>query len=479
MFTVYPQLRLYIDGVWSPASDGRTRPVINPADDEILGHLPMASAADLDHALTASQKGFELWRALPPIKRAEIIIRAAQLLRERGDDITRIACLEEGQPFNEGKNTVLRAADVLEWDAAEGRRVYGRIVPSEPGLRLLVTREAIGVVAAFTPWNSPVFTPCRKIGSVLAAGCALIMKGAEETPASTAAVVQCFVDAGVPPGVINLVYGDPAQISSHLIASPIVRLITFTGSVTVGKHLAQMAAGQMKPSIMELGGHAPVIVCEDADLDNAARQLAIVKYRNAGQACLCPTRFWVADKVYRRFVDVFVDEAGKLKVGSPLEEGVSMGPLANTRRLAAIQSLVNDAVERGAKVVLGGRRIGERGCFFQPTALGDVPDGARILNEEPFGPVAVINRFTDLEDVIDRANALPFGLAGYVFTRSAATAEMLSRRLECGTIGINHLTISTSGIPFGGVKDSGYGREGGTEGVAGYTVVKTISHLHI
>ncbi|MGF6303785.1 MULTISPECIES: NAD-dependent succinate-semialdehyde dehydrogenase [Paraburkholderia] len=479
MTLAYPAPRLYIDGEWTLASDGRTRPVINPADDSVLGALPIASDADIDRALASAQNGFEAWRGVPPIKRAEIINRAAQLLRERCDEITCIACLEEGQPFEEGKSYVMRAAEILEWDAAEGRRVYGRIVPSEPGLRLMVTREPIGVVAAFTPWNAPVFTPCRKIGSVLAAGCSLILKAAEETPASTAAVVRCFVDAGVPPGVVTLLYGDPAQISTRLIASPVVRLVTLTGSIHVGKHLAQLAAAEMKPSVMELGGHAPVIVCEDANVEDAARKLAFVKYRNAGQACLCPTRFWVADAVYDRFLATFTTEVSKLKVGSSFEPGVTMGPLANAKRLSAMQELVGDAVAQGARVVAGGERIGDRGCFFQPTVLADVPDAARILREEPFGPLAVINRYTDLEDVIGRANALPYGLAGYVFTRSANTAEMLSRRLECGTVGINHLTVSTSGIPFGGIKDSGYGREGGAEGVESYTVVKTLSHLFI
>jgi succinate-semialdehyde dehydrogenase / glutarate-semialdehyde dehydrogenase len=479
MTPTYPEPRLHIAGEWTQASDGRTRPVVNPADDGVLGQLPVASAADLDRALAAAQAGFEKWRAVPPIQRAAIIQRGAQLLRERGDEITRIACLEEGQPYEEGKTYVQRAAEVLEWDAAEGRRVYGRIVPSEPGLRMMVTREPIGVVAAFTPWNAPVFTPCRKIGSVLAAGCALIMKGAEETPASTAAVVQCFIDAGVPPGVLNLVYGDPGQISSHLITSPIVRLVTFTGSVVVGKQLAQLAAAHMKPSVMELGGHAPVIVCEDADVEDAARKLAFVKYRNAGQACLCPTRYWVARPVFDRFLEVFTAVVSKLQVGSAFEAGTTMGPLANAKRLAAIASLVDDAVTKGARLVAGGERIGDRGCFYRPTVLADVPDDARALREEPFGPVALINRFDDLEDVIARANALPYGLAGYVFTRSAATADLLARRLEVGTVGINHLTVSTSGIPFGGVKDSGYGREGGSEGVESYTVLKTISHLFV
>ena len=475
----YPEPKLYIDGEWMTGSGSHIRQVVNPVNGEVIGNLREASVADLDRALTAAQKGFEIWRATAPIKRAAILHRAAQLLRERNDDITRLACLEEGQPFEEGKTYVLRGAEVIEWDAAEGRRVYGRIIPSEPGTRVMATREPVGVVAAFTPWNAPVFAPCRKIGSVLAAGCALVMKGAEETPASTAALVQAFVDAGVPPGVINLVYGDPETISSQLIQSPIVRLVTFTGSVSVGKQLARLAGAEMKPCVMELGGHAPVIVCDDANVEDAAEKLAFVKYRNAGQACLCPSRFWLADGVHDRFVALFAEYAQRLKVGPAFDPDTRMGPLANSRRLEAIQSLVDDAVDQGATVHAGGKRIGTKGCFFEPTVLGEVPYSARIHSEEPFGPVAVMNRFTDLDKVVKQANKLPYGLAAYVFTRSMKTADFLATNLQCGTVGINHMTVSTSGVPFGGVKDSGFGREGGIEGVANYTVIKTISQLYV
>lgn len=475
----YPTALMYIDGEWVDGGGARTREVVNPATNTVIGTFNEASEADIERALEAARKAFQTWRSIAPIERATILNRAAALLRERNDDITRLACMEEGQPFEEGKSYVLRSAELIEWDAAEGRRVYGRVIPSAPNVRAIASREPIGVVAAFTPWNAPIFTPCRKLGSVLAAGCSLVMKGAEEAPATTAAVVRAFIDAGVPPGVINLVYGDPAAISRQLIASPIVRMVTFTGSVSVGKHLAQMAAGQMKPSLMELGGHAPVIVCDDADVEDAAQKTAFVKYRNAGQACLCPSRFWIASAVYERFAAAFVAHVAKLKVGDAFAPGVTMGPLANARRLAVIAGLADDARTQGATVLSGGSRIGKEGCFFAPTVLGDVPYSARIHAEEPFGPIAMLNRFDDLEDVIARANALPYGLAAYVFTRAASQAEMLARRLECGTIGINHMTVSTSGVPFGGVKDSGFGREGGIEGVEGYTVIKTISQMFI
>lgn len=477
--TSYPEVKQCIAGEWVPGSSAQKRRVINPSDEKLLGEFAEVSEADLDRVLEAAQTGFSVWRAVSPIARAEILMNGARLLRERAEDIARLASLEEGQPYAEGKAYIQRAAEIIEWEAAEGRRVYGRIIPSEPGLRMMVVREPIGVVAAFSPWNAPVFTPSRKISSVLAAGCALILKGAEETPASTAAVLQVFIDAGVPAGVANLVYGDPAVISKYLIRSPIVRLVTFTGSVPVGKQLAQLAAAQMKPSVMELGGHAPVIVCADADVEDAAKKLAAVKYRNAGQACLSPSRFWIHESVYGAFLDSFLEMVSKIKVGDAFEDGVVMGPLANSRRLAVVQSLVDDALGHGSKRLAGGARIGEQGYFYAPTVLGEVPSEARIMSEEPFGPIAVVNAFSDVENVIAQANSLPYGLAGYVFTRSAAMAERLSRRLECGTIGINHLTVSTTGIPFGGVKDSGFGREGGTEGVESYTVTKSISHLHL
>ncbi len=406
-----------------------------------------------------------------------MIQRGAALLRERVDEIARLSAMELGQPVAEAKSYVLRGVEVLEWDAAEGRRVYGRIIPSAANTRVMATREPIGVVAAFTPWNGPVFTPCRKIGSSLAAGCALILKGAEEAPASTAAVVQAFADAGVPAGVINLVYGNPEMISSHLIASPVVRMISFTGSVPVGKHLAAQAGAQMKPCLMELGGHAPVIVCEDADIEDAAARLAFVKYRNAGQACLCPSRFWIADAVYDRFVQAFLAHVEKLRPGDPFDPETNLGPVANERRLAAIESLVDDARTCGADVLAGGERWGNRGYYYKPTVLGHVPGQARIMREEPFGPLAVLNRYESLDAVVEAANSLPYGLAAYVFTRDAATAERLAGSLACGTVGINHMTVSTSGVPFGGVRDSGYGREGGIEGVESYTTVKTVSHL--
>lgn len=472
----YPQLKLCIDGQWV-AETGAVCEVINPADGSILGHLPVAGVPELDRAIAAAEKGLRIWRSTPPARRTEVLLKAAVLLRERIELIAPLSTLEVGQPIGDARNYLLRGAEIIDWDANEGRRVYGRIIPSEPGLRQMVVHEPVGVVAALTPWNAPIFTPCRKIASALAAGCSLILKAAEEAPAATMALVQCFIDAGVPPGVLNLVYGDPAMISRYLIEAPAVRLISFTGSVPVGKYLAQLAAQQMKPTIMELGGHAPVIVCADADVQGAAEKIAAAKYRNAGQACIAPSRFYVHESVYASFVERFVAAAEKIKVGPGFEAGVGMGPLANIRRLAAVESLVDDALKRGARAASGGKRLPGPGFFFPPTVLVDVPGDARILSEEPFGPVVTIAPFRELDDAIAQANALPYGLAGYAFTRSAATADKIATELECGAIAINHLTVSTHGIPFGGVKESGIGREGGTEGVAGYTISKTVTHL--
>lgn len=475
----YPDIKLLINGQWQSGTGNTLVQVHNPATDELLGEFAEASQSDIDACLSAAKRGLDVWRKIAPIQRADMLQKAANLLRTRARDIAHLAALDEGQPFDEAISYVLRGADMVEWDAAEGRRAYGRIIPAGGNTQVLATKEPIGVVAAFTPWNGPTFTPCRKLGSALAAGCSIIMKGAEEAPASTMAVVQAFLDAGVPDGVINLLYGNPQQISEQLIASPVVRMVSFTGSVAVGKQLAQQAAAQMKPCLMELGGHAPVIVCADAAVEDAAKKLAFVKYRNAGQACLCPSRFWIDASVYEQFSEVFLAEVAKIRVGGAFDDDVNMGPVATHKRLQALQSLVADGIACGAKLLTGGQRIGTQGCFFEPTVFADVPEAARMLSEEPFGPIAILNSFTDIDRVISAANSLPYGLAAYVFTGSATMANKLSSEIECGAIGINHLVVSTSGVPFGGVKESGYGREGGIEGVQSYMVTKTVSQMFV
>ena len=470
----YPNLQLFIDGEWK-SRDGQ--PVLNPADDSVLGTVPHATRADLDAALEAAEKGFKVWSRTSPAKRAEIILKAAQLMRERIEELAVAMTLEQGKPIAQSRLEILRACEIIEWDAQEGRRIYGRIIPSEPGMRHSVLRQPIGVVAAFSPWNFPTSSPARKVGGALSAGCSIILKASEETPAGAVQLVKAFADAGLPPGVLNLVFGKPAEISEYLIPQPAVRLVTFTGSVPVGKHLTALAGAHMKPVIMELGGHSPVIVCDDVDPVSSAVNSALAKSRNAGQVCVSPTRFFVEDAIYDRFTEAMTEKAASLKVGSGLDPANQMGPLANERRIAAMEMLVTDAREKGARVMTGGGRIGNRGNFYPLTVLADVPDEARAMREEPFGPLALLNRVRNLDEAIEKANSVPYGLAGYAFTNSARKAERMAESVEVGNLSINHFVASSAETPFGGVKDSGFGREGGTEGLQCYTVVKNVSHL--
>ncbi|MBW6396645.1 NAD-dependent succinate-semialdehyde dehydrogenase [Roseomonas sp. HJA6] len=470
----YPTLKLRIAGDWRQRPGA---PVHNPLDDSVIGEVPYATRADLDDALAAAVEGQRIWRRTAPARRAGIMREATRLLRDRADAIAAAVTLEQGKPRAQAKVEVLRACDIIEWDAEEGRRAYGRVIPAEPGMRHIVLREPIGLVAGFAPWNFPVSSPTRKVAGALAAGCAIILKASEETPAGAMHLVEAFIDAGVPRGVLQLVFGVPSEISEYLIPQPDVRLVTFTGSVPVGKRLSALAGAHMKPAIMELGGHAPVIVCDDVDVESAAALSATVKSRNAGQVCVAPTRFYVDDAVHDRFADAFGETARAVRVGDGLDPATQMGPVANPRRLEAMQRLVADAVARGARVLAGGERIGNRGCLFPLTVLADVPDDALAMHEEPFGPLALISRTRDLGEAIAKANALPFGLAGYAFTHSAPRVERLSEELEVGNLSINHLVASVPETPFGGVKDSGYGREGGSEGLACYTVTKNVSHL--
>jgi succinate-semialdehyde dehydrogenase / glutarate-semialdehyde dehydrogenase len=469
----YPELQLYIDGRWKRASG---QPVINPADESVIGTVPHATTGDLDDALAAAGRGFVLWRNTSPAKRAQIILKAASLIRDRVDEMAIAMTLEQGKPIDQARLEILRGCEIIEWDATEGLRVYGRIIPSEPGMRHSVLRQPIGPVAAFSPWNFPMSSPARKVAGALSAGCSIILKASEETPAGAMQLVRAFHDAGLPAGVLNLVFGNPAEISEYLIPQPAIRLITFTGSIPVGKKLSAMAGEHMKPVIMELGGHGPVIVCDDVDPVATAATSVIGKSRNAGQVCVSPTRFFVQEAIYKQFEDAFADKARQVKVGDGLDRSNQMGPLANSRRIDMMESLVADAKTKGARVVAGGSRIGNRGYFFPLTVLAEVPDDARAMNEEPFGPLALINPVKTLDEAIEKANALPFGLAAYAFTRSAKNADRLADGIEVGNLSINHFVASLAETPFGGVKDSGYGREGGTEGLQCYTVTKNVSH---
>jgi succinate-semialdehyde dehydrogenase/glutarate-semialdehyde dehydrogenase len=473
---MYTDLSLHIGGAWRNGDGRQGEDVVNPATEKPLARLPHASASDLDEALEAAKGGLAVWRATSAFDRAKVLRKAAQLVRERVEPIARIMTQEQGKVLGESRMEVMVTADIIEWFAEEGRRAYGRIIPGRAkGTRQMVLQEPVGVVAAFTPWNFPTLTPARKIGASLAAGCSIIIKPSEETPGSCVELVRCFVDAGLPPGVLNLVFGVPAQVSEHLIASDLVRKISFTGSVPVGKHLAGLAAKGMKRATMELGGHSPVVVFADADPEKTADTIAAFKYRNAGQVCISPTRFYVQEPVYDRFLKRFTEFANAIKLGDGLEQGTTMGPLANARRLDAMEAIVNDSRSRGAKIVTGGKRRANQGYFFEPTVITGLPDDSKLMTQEPFGPIAPVVTFKTFDEVVARANALPFGLAAYAFTGSTQTANAIGEALEAGMVGVNSVAISTPETPFGGIKDSGYGHEGGIEGMEAYMVRKFVS----
>ena len=472
--TQYPDLQLYIGGAWRRAAEGQ--PVLNPADESVIGMVPVASRSDLDAALAAAADGFRTWSKTSPAKRAEVMLRAARLMRERIEEIAYAITLEHGKPIAQARLEVIRGCEFFEWDAAEGQRTYGRVIPSEPGIKYIVMHQPIGMVAAFSPWNFPMSQPARKIGGALAAGCSIILKAAEETPAGAIHIARAFHDAGLPPGVLNLVFGVPSEISEYLIPQEQTRLIAFTGSTAVGKKLTEMAARHMKPVLMELGGHAPVIVCDDVDPVATAITSAIRKARNSGQVCTSPTRFYVQKPLYDAFCKTFAEKAKTVTVGNGLDADTQMGPLANHRRIEALEALVADARDKGARVLAGGERLGNRGYFFPLTVLADLPDDARAMREEPFGPLALINPVSSIDEAIEKANALPFGLAAYAFTHSARNADRLAEGIEAGNVSINTLEASVAETPFGGVKESGNGREGGAEGLAHYTIVKNVSH---
>lgn len=473
----YLEPALYIDGRWIEAGSAGCRPVINPADGAELAAVPLAGVAELEQAVTAAQRGFALWRATPAHARHECIARATRLLCDRADAIARIMTLEQGKPLSESRREVLLSAEIIDFLAEEGKRAYGRLVPprSDGIFAQAVTRVPVGPAALFTPWNFPMNLPARKVGAALAAGCSAILKPAEETPGSAIELVRAFHDAGLPAGVLNLVCGDPAQVSSYLIAHPAVRKVSFTGSIPVGKHLGELCARGVKRFTAELGGHAPVLILPDADPVHVGRLSVAAKFRNAGQVCASPTRFYVHRSLFEVFLETFAAGARALRVGNGLEAGTEMGPLAHHRRVGEMEALVEDAVACGARLVCGGQRLPGPGFFFAPTLLADVPANARILRQEPFGPLAVVNAWETLDDAIGQANGLPYGLAAYLFTRDLALAHRVSASLEAGMVGINHFGVSQPETPFGGVKESGHGSESGQEGLAAYLDTKLTS----
>jgi succinate-semialdehyde dehydrogenase / glutarate-semialdehyde dehydrogenase len=472
--TTYTDLKLYIDGEWLGSGSRRTHRVINPANGATLGELPLVDTADLDRALQAAERGYKLWRRATADERGRVMKGAAQLIRQRADHIARIATLEEGKTVGEARAEAMMTANLFEFYGEECRRTYGRVLVRPTGTRSMVTKEPVGPVAAFAPWNFPIANPGRKLGAPVAAGCSVILKPAEESPGSAIEVVRALYDAGLPPGVVQLVFGVPDEVSRHLLASPIIRKLSFTGSTAVGKHLLALAAQTVKRTTMELGGHAPVIVFDDADLDRTVEMLATAKMRNTGQVCVSPTRFYVQEGIYDRFVTAFTERTRKVNVGDGLLDTSHMGPMANPRRPAAIEKFVEDARSHGAKVHTGGERHGKEGLFFQPTVLSNVPLHAKIMNEEPFGPVAVITPFKTFDDAVEQANHLPYGLAAYAFTESGKRAMLITDAIESGMVGVNMVAMAAADAPFGGVKESGFGSEDGPEGLAACLVTKTI-----
>jgi succinate-semialdehyde dehydrogenase / glutarate-semialdehyde dehydrogenase len=470
------EVLLYIDGLWRPGADRQTLAIFNPATEVQIGTVAKASHMDLDQALRSAAEGFATWRAVPPFERARILRRASDLLRERAKDIAALMTAEQGKPLTHAQGEILSAADTIDWFAEEGKRCFGQVIPGRTADMQVSTRlEPVGPVAAFTPWNFPVSQATRKVAAALAAGCSIILKGPEETPASCAELVRAFVDAGLPVGVLTLVFGDPAEISRYLIPHPTIRKVSFTGSVAVGKQLAALAGQHMKRTTMELGGHAPVIVCEDANLASAAAALAQFKFFNAGQVCLSPTRFLVAEPIYDVFLDRFVEETRKIKVGDGFDADTYMGPVANARRIGAMESLTADALEKGGRLILGGKRVGTRGHFYSPTIVADVSTSARAMNEEPFGPLAVVAPFATLQHALTEANRLPYGLASFAYTGSLKSEALISERIEAGMLAINRVFQSLPEAPFGGVKDSGYGTEGGTQAIRNFLNEKMVA----
>ncbi|MBA3512186.1 NAD-dependent succinate-semialdehyde dehydrogenase [Sphingomonas sp.] len=466
-------LKLFIDGSWRAGEDRDHFTVVNPVTGSGIGELPLASEADLEEALAAAQRAYPEWRSTDVEKRGAILRKAAKLLRERAEDIGRLLTQEQGKPFAEAKGEVLGAAQLFDWYAEEARRDYGRVLVRPPGQLSRVMHEPVGPVATFTPWNFPIYLLAKKVAAALAAGCSVISKPPEETPGCTGALARALDDAGLPKGVFQLVHGVPDMVSGKLIGSPVIRKMSFTGSVPVGKHLMKLAADSLTRVTLELGGHAPVLIFDDCDLEKTLDMVVPQKFRNAGQVCVSPTRFYVQQGIYEAFIDGFARRTQKVKVGDGLAEDTKMGPLANKRRPEAVAAMIEDARAKGARVVAGGEP-GDSGFFFQPTLLADVPLEADIMNNEPFGPVAVSRPFDTFDDAVEQANRLPYGLAAFAFTENGRRANLLGDAIEAGMVGINTFNISVADAPFGGVKDSGFGSEGGKEGLETYQVVKAI-----
>lgn len=477
MSNTYDAPGLFIAGNWLRSGRKEVLPILNPATDETIAQLPMATLEDLERAVSSAHCGFEQWKDVSGFDRGQLLRRAAELMRARADLIAHTITQEQGKPLREAQQEAMAAADIIDWFAEEARRCYGRQIPARTrGVEQVVFRAPIGPVAAFSPWNFPVNQAVRKLSAAIATGCSIVLKGPEETPASCCALMQVFLDAGLPADVVNLVFGRPAEISKYLIEHPLIRKVSFTGSTAVGRELSSLAGYHLKRTTMELGGHAPVLVYADADLDAAVEVLVQAKFRNAGQICIAPTRFLIAAEVMEEFTNRFVARASSLRVGDGMRAESDMGPLAHEGRIVALQTLIRDAVDQGAQLLCGGERIGNRGNFFQPTVLANVTPAMRIMNEEPFGPVALLSSVATEAEALSETNRLPYGLGAYVFTRSLQHAMRATHGIESGMVSINHQGLVFPELPFGGIGDSGDGREGGTEALEAYLVTRFYTH---
>ncbi len=466
-------LKLFIDGVWKSGEGRDSHRLVNPVNAEGIADVPYATAADLEEALAASTRAWPEWRSTDVEKRGAILHKAAKLLRERADLIARTLTQEQGKVLAEAKAEVLGSAQLFDWYAEDAKRDYGRTLVRPAGQLSRVIRQPVGPTATFTPWNFPIYLLAKKVSAALAAGCTVISRPPHETPGCTTELFRALADADIPSGVAQLVHGDSDLVSRTLIASRVIRKVSFTGSTNVGKHLMKLCADSMTRVTMELGGHAPVLIFDDCDLEKTLNMVVPQKFRNAGQVCVSPTRFYVQSGIYEAFLKGFAARTEQVTIGDGLDSDSRMGPLANARRPQAIEALVEDARDKGARVLAGGKR-GNQGFFFQPTLLADVPNGAAIMNDEPFGPVAVTRAFDTFDEVIGEANRLPFGLAAFAFTENGRRANLIGDLVESGMVGINTFAISGADTPFGGVKDSGFGSEGGKEGLESYQVVKAI-----
>jgi succinate-semialdehyde dehydrogenase/glutarate-semialdehyde dehydrogenase len=468
-------LKLFIDGAWKSGEGRDFHDVVNPVTASPIASVPYATRADIDEALAASERAWPEWRALDVEKRGAILHKAAKLLRERADLVAATLTQEQGKVLAEAKAEVLASAQLFDWYAEDAKRDYGRTLVRPAGQISRVIRQPVGPTATFTPWNFPIYLLAKKVAAALAVGCTVISRPPHETPGCCTELFRALADAGIPSGVAQLIHGDSGLISETLIASRVIRKVSFTGSTGVGKHLMRLCADGMTRVTMELGGHAPSIVFADADVDLAAKLLSVNKLRNAGQVCVSPTRLLVQENVYNEFVGKFTEGVKAARIGDGMESGTQMGPMANERRIVAMEAFIGDAVQKGATLNAGGHRIGNKGNYFEPTVLTDVPMDSRIMNEEPFGPVAVIAPFKSFDDVVEEANRLPYGLAAYAYTRSAKTAQAIAAAVETGMISINHHGLALPEVPFGGVKDSGYGSEGGSEAIEAYLNTKFVT----